>query len=141
MARPLENVIMDQITPIVGPEQARLISGVAEKFAQILTDDFDYLEDHVTLPALASLLGYFIRTQTAVATERQKVIDAGIDIQPPLFQGEQVMLALIAATKEPDPRPNHQPMRDYYTRQRQLEYATEMFEQGIEDDAVAGVKH
>lgn len=137
MSRPFSNIISDQIAPIVGMDQARLVSGVTEKLATMMSDELDFLEDHVTVPALAALLGYLIQAQTRVASERATMIADGAEIPPSLFQGEQTILAVVAATNGPDPRPNFHPVSDYLTRKRQMEYAMEGFQQGVEQDGGA----
>lgn len=139
MSRPFGNILIDQLSPIVGQEHARLVSGVAEKLAMTVADDFSFLEDHVMLPAMASLLGYMMRKQTECAAERAAIVASGADVPPSLYQGNDVIRAIVEATVAADPRPNHHPIADYYIRQQMMEQAMSRF---IDEGGVdSGEKH
>lgn len=121
--RDITSIWYDQLLPVLGPVDARLVSGVAVKIAEFLGDEMSHLEDFVTIPALATVLGYAIKHAEEAKARRTEMIDAGVDVIPSLFQGEQVMLAVMKAAMGDDPRPNHFPTIEYQRNKAILERA------------------
>lgn len=104
--RDITDVVRDQVTPILGAAEARLIADVTGVIIDVFVAHMPNLEDHLVLPALAGILGRMLATATEVQAARQIMIDNGIDILPSLYPGNETILKILHATMGPDPKPH-----------------------------------
>lgn len=106
MSRSIGDVVRDQITPIVGADEARLIAVVADIIAEALSESvIGQMEDHVVMPALMAVIGRCMVSAAETKIARADAISKGMDILPSLYPGNERILEILHATLGPDPKP------------------------------------
>ena len=117
MSRSIGDVVRDQITPIVGADEARLIAVVADIVASTLAEHLPELEDHLIMPALMAAVGRCMVSAAETKIARADAISKGVDILPSLYPGNERILEILHATLGPDPKPEPS-LSDFLRKQR-----------------------